>query len=489
MRVLLVPELYRPDDATANGSLNDLVTLVEEWLARDSTLHVYWLLPPRDRANYDATYVHADRDRVTLLEAEPLLAGHERESAFVETGHAESEFRAVERAIYDQLGYIDVVVDQRVTGRYDLYKWVCELSGHERAAVDPADLVGYVHDLRLPFKRHGREYPGEAPTQRELLGAAVADGLWFKAGVDAERMADHGSSVLDDDLLADRLDDAIQTGSPIEFDNFEEHYAAEPTTLHVAGSGWGKKNLDDVLAVGRTLYDRYGIRTVMTNMDPIPGAFADREFVDAHPEADRETYERALRAGDLTVCASDHETMARTWFEQAASGQVLVARDRPWIHDCVPDDHRLLGNLDELTELACWAVEHWDEAVTANQRLVEHVRDVRSPARCGERTHIDLSERVRDRADRFSLDDVADPVRSAVESLDEPVALDALIERTAEHTDDGRQLDPDSDVALIDLVFTLRAAGYADVGNSGTPRFMAAKRIESNDHDARVLSQ
>jgi hypothetical protein len=46
MRVLLVPELYRPDDATANGTLNDAVQLVEEWLDTDSNLHVYWLLAP-----------------------------------------------------------------------------------------------------------------------------------------------------------------------------------------------------------------------------------------------------------------------------------------------------------------------------------------------------------------------------------------------------------------------------------------------------------
>jgi hypothetical protein len=30
MRVLIVPELYRPGDATANGTLNDAVVWVEE---------------------------------------------------------------------------------------------------------------------------------------------------------------------------------------------------------------------------------------------------------------------------------------------------------------------------------------------------------------------------------------------------------------------------------------------------------------------------
>ena len=487
MRALLVPELYRPDTATANGTLNDLVTLAERWLARDPTLHLYWLLPPRETASYDEAYVLADRDRVTLIEAEPFMAGDEYEDAFSETGHSESEFRAIRRAIYDEGGYVDVVVDQLVTGRYDLYKWLLELDDHRAADVTPVSLVGYVHDLRLPFKRHGAEYPDDAPMRRELLSAAVADGLWFKAGVDAERMRSDGEGLLAEPALDEVLSDAVETGSPVDSSRFEETYADEPEWLHVAGSGWGKKNVDDVLDVGRTLYDRFGIRTLMTNMDPIVDAFADREFVDAYPEADRGTYERALELGDLVVCASDHETMARTPFEQAASGQVLVARDRPWIHDCVPDDYRLLGDLDELADLAVWAVEHWDEAVAANRRLVEHVERVRGPERCGERTHEDLRSSVESRVRSYELGPVDEPVRAALDEFegDVSVPLDELVAATAAHTEDGRPVTADEGYARADLRYALRSLGYEDTGVPGTPAFEPTDE-RASDHRVRT---
>lgn len=41
MRVLLVPEVYRRDDLSANGTVTDAVTWVGDWLDRDPSLHVY----------------------------------------------------------------------------------------------------------------------------------------------------------------------------------------------------------------------------------------------------------------------------------------------------------------------------------------------------------------------------------------------------------------------------------------------------------------
>jgi hypothetical protein len=48
--LLIVPELYRPGDATANGTLDDAVAWVEEWLDVDPDLHVYWLFSPPEAA-------------------------------------------------------------------------------------------------------------------------------------------------------------------------------------------------------------------------------------------------------------------------------------------------------------------------------------------------------------------------------------------------------------------------------------------------------
>ncbi|GAB3670342.1 glycosyltransferase family 1 protein [Halopiger thermotolerans] len=475
MRVLLLPELYRPDNALANGTLNDLRTLVDRWLAADPSLHVYWLLPPRGDADYEAADVLADRERVTLLEAPTFMDDHRLADSFVETGATEAQFRAIEEGIYEAGAYVDIVVDQRVTGRYDLYKWLLELGGYDAADVRPVRLIANVHDLRLPFKRHGREYPNDAPMKVEIGAASFADRLWFKAGVDAHRMREYGREYFQEDLLDELLEDAVETGSPIDFSRFDETYAETPTVLHVAGSGWGKKNVDDVLEVGRRLYDEYGIRTVMTNMDPIVEGFKEREFVDAYPEASEETYERALRTGDLTVCASDHETMARTWFEQAASGQVLIARDRPWLFDCVPEDYRLAGSLEDLGDLAAWAVEHWDEAVAENRRMLERVREVRSPERCGRRTYEDLREHVDERIDSFDPAEYAGPIEAALSEATggtaKAIELPDLIDRTADHTEDGDPITDRESVARTDVVYALRALGYEDTGSAGAPVF------------------
>ena len=481
MRALIVPELYRPDNATANGTLNDAVSLVERWLDVDPTLHVYWLLPPRETADYDRSYVLADRERVTLIEAEPFMHGDEHEAAFSETGYSEAEFDAIREAIFEPGGYLDAVIDQRVTGRYDLFKWVQELGDHRTADVRPTTLIANVHDLRLPFKRHGREYADDRPTKVELGAALVADRLWFKAGVDARRMREYGADVLAEGVLDDLLGEAVETGSPIDFSAYEESYRDEPRYLHVAGSGWGKKNPDRVLDVGERLHEELGVRTLMTNMDPILPAFREREFVDAYPEADRETFERALRAGDLTVCASDHETMARTPFEQAASGQVLVIRDEPWIDDCVPDDYPLTGDMDELGDLAVDAVENWADAVAANRRLVEHVERVRSPERAGRRTHVDLRELVERRCDEYAGKPADEAVRAALARLDAPVGLSALNERTAAHTADGAPVLAADDYARTDLVCALRALDYRDTGTSGTPAFAPAAAVDDSD--------
>ncbi|WP_135824132.1 glycosyltransferase [Halorussus ruber] len=467
MRLLVVPELYRPDDATANGTLNDAVQLVAEWLDRDDSLHVYWLLAPPEVADYDPEYVLADRERVTLIEAEPFLHGHEHEDLFSETGYTEAQFRAIEEAIFDRSGYVDVAIDQQVTGRFDLYKWLHRLGGGREASVQPTELIGYVHDLRLPFKRHGRGVPNDAPTKAELSAATYTDGLWFKAGVDAERMAEYGDDIFDSAFLDDLLDDALETGSPLDFSDFSESYAEAPERLHVAGSGWGKKNLDVVLDAAETLYEEFGIRTLMTNMDPIPEGMADREFVDAYPECSRERYEETLDRGDLAVCASDHETMPRTPFEQAASGQVLVIRDEPWAYDCVPEEYGLAGDLDELELLAVRAVENWDEAVAENRRMVERVREVRGPEECGRRTYRDLAERVEDRISAFENAQIRRNVASAVSEFDgSEIPLDDLRERV------GGDDSIDEDAPLADLVYALRSLGYEDAGNPGTPVFV-----------------
>ncbi len=472
MRVLIVPEAYRPDDLTANGTVGDAATWVCEWLDRDPSLHVYWLLPPRDDAGYDRSLVHADRDRVTLIEARGFMRGDDRGGMFTEGGYSRDQLDALRESIFDAGGYVDVAIDQKRTGRFTLYKWLLAGVDQWAADVSPVDVVANVHDLQAPFKYRYCDYRNAFQWRMEAAAAVFADGIWFKAGVDAEELRARAADFLDADAVESALDDAVETGSPIDLSGFEESYADEPEWLHVAGSLWEKKCADRVLAVAEALFDRYGIRTLLTSMESIPADYRRREFVDARPEADRETYERALERGDLAVCASEYETMARTPFEQAASGQVLLLREEPWIYDCVPDDYPLTADADGLADLAARAVVNWDEAVAANRRLVDHVARVRDPERAGRVTHRDLRRRVAAKVERYTVDDADAPVVAALDEFEGAVPLSDLDAAAAAHTDDGRPATARDDYARTDLIYTLRSLGYADTGAPGAPRFV-----------------
>ncbi|RDI71081.1 glycosyltransferase [Halopelagius longus] len=471
MRVLVVPEVYRAD-AGACGTLRDAATWVRAWLDRDPTLHVYWLLPPRGEAGYDPEDVLADRRRVTLLEAR-TLGGVEDREVLTDCGYSTAQLAVLRDEIFAEGAYLDAVVDQLRGGRFALYEWLLDHVEQWAASVRPFDVIANVHDLQVPFKYRYCSHRNDFQMVHEMCAAAFADGRWFTAGVDRRQFRERATEFLDSGAVEDALEDAVTTGSPIRVGRFEESYAAEPRTIHLAGSLWDKKNADRLLAIGERLHEEFGIETALTSMESIPDCYRGPEWVRAFPNADRGTYERILREGDLTVCASEYETMARTWFEQAASGQVLVARDEPWVRECVPDGYRLLADLDGLADRAAWAVENWAAAVAANRRLVDHVRETRSPDAVGGRTYADLRRRVESKRDAYESD--AGPEREAVaaalDEAEEPVSLDALVERTVAFTDDGRPVTANPDVARTDVRYALRSLGYADTGDPGTPTF------------------
>ena len=470
MRVLIVPELYRPDDATANGTLNDATVWVDEWLEIDPDVHVYWLLAPPEVADYDPEYVHADRDRVTLVEAEPFMSGHEYEYVFTESGYTEGQFEALREATYDRLGYVDIVVDQLRRGRADLYKWLLALDDHHAGKVEQTDIITNVHDLQLPFKYARTGYRNDFQRETEISESVLTDGMWFKAGIDAAGLREYGHRFMQESVVDVALDEAVQTGSPIDFSQFDAEYAAEPEYLHVAGSIWDKKQVGVVMEIAELLHERFGIRTLMTSMSKIPAEYADLPWVEAYPQASREEFEDALRKGDICISATEYETLARTWFEQAGSGQVLIARAQPWIFDCIPDDYELAGSLEELPDLAVWAVEYWDEAVEESKRMLEYAKEIRDPVRSGRNTYDDMARRVESKVEAYTPDENDAVVGQTVEVLGDSFALDDLNERTAEFTEPG---DPllDGPGALSEVVFALRRRGYQDTGEPGTPVF------------------
>ena len=471
MRVLLVPEVYRPDDATASGTLRDAATWVDQWLARDPTLHVYWLLPPRTAAGYERADVLADRERVTLVEAAGIEAAADGEGP-TDAGYTPEQLDALAEAVFGAGAYLDVVVDQLRSGRPLLYEWLLEHVDQWAASVRPFDVVANVHDLQVPFKFRYCSHRNRYQQWLECCAVAFADGRWFTADSDRRLFREWAAAALRPELVERADANALSVGSPVDVDAFEERYADAPATFHVAGSLWSKKHVDDLLAVGERLHDEFGVETVLTSMEPIPTDVRSPDWVTAYPEADRETYERALAEGDLAVCASEYETMARTPFEQAASGQVLLLRDEPWTEECVPDGHPLVAPLDGLGDLAAWAVECWQQAVAANRRLVEYVRRERSPEAVGERTHADLRARVDRKRRVYEVDSSTKrAVRGPLDGVEGPVALDTVDERAGAFADGRRRFTDHPDRATIDLVYALRVLGYVDTGCPGTPAF------------------
>jgi hypothetical protein len=371
------------------------------------------------------------------------------------------------------LGYVDVVVDQLRRGRADLSKWLLALDGHRIEHPQSVDIVTNVHDLQLPFKYANTGWRNEFQRETEVTDAVLSDGLWFKATVDWEGMADYGHELMRESVVDRALDDAIQTGSPIDFSKFEESYADKPEYLHVAGSIWDKKQVGIVMGIAEMLHERFGIRTLMTSMSKIPAEYADLPWVETYPQATREEFETALRKGDLCVSASEYETLARTWFEQAGSGQVLIARDQPWIYDAIPRDYELAGSIDELPDLVVWAVENWDEAVAESRRMLEYAKKIRDPERSGQRTYDDMAERVEAKVEAYEpgeSDNNDEVVGEALEAVGDQFALDELNRKTAEFTETGEPILAGK-CALSEMLFALRRRGYADTGNPGTPVF------------------
>lgn len=128
-----------------------------------------------------------------------------------------------------------------------------------------------------------------------------------------------------------------------------------------------------------------------------------------------------------------------------------------------------MADLDRLGDLAVSAVEHWPAAVAETRRLVDRLRRERRPSAVGRRTYADLRARVERK--RHAYDGASPPEREIVDQVVSGESADAIAERTAAHTDDGRPLPDDQDSAYIDLVYALRSLGYADTGEPGTPVF------------------
>jgi hypothetical protein len=142
-------------------------------------------------------------------------------------------------------------------------------------------------------------------------------------------------------------------------------------------------------------------------------------------------------------------------------------RNQPWIYDAIARDYELAGPIEELPDLAAWAVEHWDEAVAETRRMLEHAKQIRDPERSGQRTYDDMAQRVAAKVEAYEPDGNDEIVGKALEAIGDgdgtpevgdSFALDELHRKTAEFTEDGTRLLKGK-CALSEVLFALRRRG------------------------------
>lgn len=107
---------------------------------------------------------------------------------------------------------------------------------------------------------------------------------------------------------------------------------------------------------------------------------------------------------------------------------------------------------------------------------MESVREVRSPERAGQKTLDNMAWRVEKKMDQYAeiyrSGDPSSVVGRAIDRMDaKTLALDELNEYGTRITKNKKPLLSHERCSLTDLVSTLRARGYYDIGNPGTPVF------------------
>lgn len=479
MRILILPEIYNTDYLSANGTVADALEWIEAWAKIDPTTHVYLPLPPRTHVTWEQSDLPPEQD-CTVIEKRRFMEETDYEFYMVDGWYREEQLMALKRLVEEQHAYFDIVIDQQLAGRYQIWRFLHETIDYRFSNVRPFELIDFMHDFRAEFKGHGERYYNSSEPTQEISQTLYADGIWVKSWADAQLMMETAKDRFSYSAINDMDQKLVRTNSPIDFTEFDESYNDRPQHVHIAGSSYAKKNQDMILDICELLYQRFDIETIVTSMKAVPNELSGVEWIDVHDHCPYDEYKRQLARGDIVLCCSHHETMGRTWFEQAASGQVLIAWDRPWLYDQIPDDYQLTCDKQKLAALAVWVVNNWDQAVEENKRMVKHVKQVRDPETNGQRLYDDMADRTRARQEKYDLkwdqDVLSESIAACSIETEHPdyeqsVYLDTLNETTAEFMDNGDAILDNRFYTLTDLVLALRTLGYQDLGNAGVPEF------------------
>lgn len=466
MRVLIIPEIYKSQEASANSTVYNVAKWVEDWVDRDDSLHAHILMPPKSDTNWDDDYMNAGHDRVTVLTAKRL----EDDDRFYGTeGWSEDALDTLRREIETYNVYWDAVIDQRAYARSTIWMFMNEAFQSQKATVKPFDLIDFCHDIASPYKVHGKRYRNNFAPLDEYSNLLKADQVWFKAPMDRKEYRQFATEWYQYSAVDEVIEKSITTNSQIDFDNLDHEYRDEPKYLHVAGDiAYTKKNSDTLFEVAEALYRRHGIETIITSMKDVKPEYKELSCVtEVKTPATYQEYLDALSKGDIVVSASREDEVPTTFFEQAASGQVFLAWDKEWIYDQIPEDYKLtIGAKTKLPKLALWAVANWDEAVAENKRMVEYMKDLRSIDEVGQKTYSDLERLLNERLSEIDPSDwQIDAIESAFDYVsDDPVAISDLDEATRHFTDSGKPMTEMYHYAYTDMVLAIRSLGYKDVG-------------------------
>lgn len=462
MRVLITPTIYQHNYLTANANVMDALRWAENW----ENTTVYMTLPDREFVEWEEDDLP---ENVIPIESRRYMQDTKYQTRMCNGSWREEQLFEIGETLDGS--YIDSVIDQNFIGQSELFIFLSKFFDANYASVRPFDFIRNIHDARVPGKGLGEHVREHFESKYELFQMLTADANWITAPHDAEDALDAARKWFQYSEVSDVEENLLTGLAPIDLEEFEETYSEEPKYVHMAGSTYPKKNRDDVIEVCEKLYQLFDIETIITSMGEVEEEYEELEFVEAFSNCSYEMYKNNLERGDIVISGTSNETMGRTWFEQTASGQVLVAWDRPWLYDQIPEDYKLtVGNRSDLTRLAVWAVKNWESAVAENQRMMEHVRDTRDPEIIGTRTYQDLTSKIDSRIDNYEFGWDEEVIESTAPLLSEPFSLEEFSEKSQKFTDSGMPVTDIWTYPVTDLITALRKAGYEDVGHE-EPKF------------------
>lgn len=464
MRVLIIPHMYQSRSVNAMSSFTEVIDMMEWWISENDDVHVTWLMPDSENHYWEKDDVLGNHSQVDTVEVRRFMEGTPYKRIF---GTSERELEAVRQLKEEKHRYFDIVLAQQSHAIFSWYTYLHELYNYKYTKARPFYLIKHVRDYYADNYKEGVEgnwYPRSAMLRGEMYTLTYSDSIWVDSPWDRDTMLDLAPKFMSYSEAQALTDRSMALGCPMDFDNYRRTYANEPSYIHVAGISKPIKHLDDVFDIAKTVYERYGVESIRTAIEEIrDDRYIEESWVEDYAEASKGKYLESLARGDICIVCAEGETGGRTFFEQAASGQVMIFKDEPWVYDMVPRDYPLIASgKKELKKMTLWAVENWDQAVAASKEMMDTVEENYNIDVIAEKTYDDMKGLADQRLESNSGWD-EEVLRDTLESMDSDVYhVTEINEKSAEFTDSGAPVLDIHTYAYTDFVVTLQQLGCRD---------------------------